>query len=131
VKPKLPERWREAKIREERLRVDVSAGCGLSLEFSDFGFAVEEVEDMPGQQLEAGEVIVAIEGRILAGMTGPQMQASFHKRRLNGARMHVANLIQVQELSLRDPAIVEQWDNIKKANYYFHKKSGKTAWTWQ
>eukprot|EP00931_Biecheleriopsis_adriatica_P092171 TRINITY_DN65999_c0_g1_i1.p1 TRINITY_DN65999_c0_g1~~TRINITY_DN65999_c0_g1_i1.p1 ORF type:complete len:315 (+),score=92.78 TRINITY_DN65999_c0_g1_i1:97-1041(+) len=129
VIPKLPETWRRANFREERLRVDDKAGCGLSMEHSDFGFAVQEVEEKPGQKLQDGEVIVAIEGRILAGLTAPQMQASFVKRRVNGARLHVANLAQVQELSQRDPAIVEMWDNVKQHMYFFHKKTGKSAWT--
>lgn len=131
VIPQLPETWRTANFREEQLCVDEAKGCGLDLEHSEFGFAVAEVEAEPGQELQAGEVIVAIEGRILAGLSAPQMQASFVKRRVKGARLHIANLADVQELSKRDPAIVEQWDNVKQHAYYFHKKTGKSGWTWQ
>jgi len=129
VVPKLPENWRNAAFREVRLCVDEKLGCGLSMEPCEFGFSVDEVEEKPGQEVEVGEVIVAIEGRILAGLSGPQMQASFHKRRLQGSRLHVANLAQVQALSTRDPAIVEMWDNAKRHHYYFHKKTGRSAWT--
>eukprot|EP00933_Yihiella_yeosuensis_P073913 TRINITY_DN82709_c0_g1_i1.p1 TRINITY_DN82709_c0_g1~~TRINITY_DN82709_c0_g1_i1.p1 ORF type:complete len:340 (+),score=96.09 TRINITY_DN82709_c0_g1_i1:97-1116(+) len=129
VRPKLPETWRKAHFREERLCVHEKHGCGLSMEPCEFGFAIDEVEATPGQKLHQGEVIVAIEGRILAGLSGPQMQASFHKRRINGARMHVAKLTQVKELSKRDPAIEEMWDAQKQHVYYFHKKTGQTAWT--
>eukprot|EP00930_Biecheleria_cincta_P065018 TRINITY_DN50710_c0_g1_i1.p1 TRINITY_DN50710_c0_g1~~TRINITY_DN50710_c0_g1_i1.p1 ORF type:complete len:329 (-),score=73.01 TRINITY_DN50710_c0_g1_i1:167-1132(-) len=131
VIPQLPETWRTATFREEQLCVDEAKGCGLDLEHSEFGFAVTEVEAEPGQELQAGEVIVAIEGRILAGLSAPQMQASFVKRQVKGARLHVANLAHVEELSKRDPAIVEMWDNVKQHAYFFHKKTGKSAWTWQ
>jgi len=129
VRPKLPERWREAQLREERLRVDPAAGAGLSLEHSEFGFAVEAVDPTPGQSVSPGEVIVAMEGRLLAGLSAPQMQASFQKRRVEGARLQVASLAEVQELARRDPAIVECWDAQHQCVYYFHKRTAKTAWT--
>lgn len=129
VRPKLPENWRQVKLREERLRVDPQAGAGLSLEYSEFGFAVEQVEPHPGQRVQPGEVIVAIEGRILAGLSAPQMQASFVKRRADGAVLHVASLAEAKDLSKRDPNIVECWDPVKQHNFYFHKKTGRSAWT--
>lgn len=129
VRPQLPERWREAALREERLRVDPRKGAGLSLEYSKYGFAVEAVEPEPGQQVCAGEVIVAMEGRLLVGLSAPQMQASFQKRRVDGARLQVANLAQVKDLDTRDPAIVECWDARHQHVYYFHKRTAKTAWT--
>mmetsp|Transcript_14129 Transcript_14129/g.26451 ORF Transcript_14129/g.26451 Transcript_14129/m.26451 type:complete len:309 (-) Transcript_14129:69-995(-) len=129
VIPKLPETWRETPHREEQLRVSEKQGCGLGLSHSEFGFVVDKVEDEPGQQLQPGEAIVAVEGRILAGLSAPQMQASFQKRRVDGARLYVVNLAQAQELSRRDPNIIEMWDPVKKHNYFFHKKTGKSAWT--
>lgn len=129
VRPKLPERWRECQLREEQLRVDPAEGAGLSLEHSEFGFAVEAVDPEPGQDVAPGEVIVAMEGRLLAGLSAPQMQASFQKRRVDGARLQVASLAEVKELANRDPAIIECWDAQHQCVYYFHKRTAKTAWT--
>lgn len=128
VREKLPEKWRNATLREERLRVDAAVGAGISLEHSEFGFVVEGVDPEPGQQLQPGEVIVAMEGRLLVGLSAPQMQASFAKRRVDGARLHIANLAEVTKLSKRDPSIVECWDAQHQHTYYFHKKTGKTSW---
>merc|ERR1712232_713820 len=99
VRPKLPETWRNCALREEMLNPKL--GAGVSLEHSEFGFAVESLEEAPGQQLQPNDVIVAIEGRILAGLSEPQMQASFIKRRANGARLTVASLFDVKEMSTR------------------------------
>lgn len=129
VVTKLPESWRDAPFREAILRVHPEKGCGLGMAHSEFGLAVENIEEVPGQELHCGEVIVAIEGRILAALSAPQMQASFQKRRLDGARLFVANLAQVKDLSKRDPNIIQMWDPLKKHNYFFHKKTGRSAWT--
>lgn len=29
----------------------------------------------------------------------------------------------------KDPNIVEMWDHVKQHSYYFHKKTGRSAWT--
>eukprot|EP00446_Apocalathium_sp_SHHI-4_P062567 CAMPEP_0177418586 /NCGR_PEP_ID=MMETSP0368-20130122/69259_1 /TAXON_ID=447022 ORGANISM="Scrippsiella hangoei-like, Strain SHHI-4" /NCGR_SAMPLE_ID=MMETSP0368 /ASSEMBLY_ACC=CAM_ASM_000363 /LENGTH=281 /DNA_ID=CAMNT_0018888237 /DNA_START=68 /DNA_END=913 /DNA_ORIENTATION=+ len=126
----LPETWRNCtSLREERLRVDKKAGAGLALERSDFGFAVTGVDAEPGQQVQQGEVIVAVEGRMLHGLSAPQMQASFLKRRVDGARLQVAALAEVEYLSKLDPAVVECWDAQHQRHYYFHKKTGQSGWT--
>jgi len=129
LRPLLPERWREVPLREERLQVDARAGCGLSMEHSEFGFVIEGVEEKPGQALEAGEVIVAIEGRLLAGLSAPQMQASFAKRRVADARIQVASLAEVKDMAARDPAVLECWDPGHQRVYYFDKKTGRSGWT--
>eukprot|EP00439_Symbiodinium_sp_Y106_P051898 s5187_g6.t3 len=150
VVSKLPETWRETPHREARgmgkggacrlaeklvlkgataRGVSEQQSCGLSMSHSDFGFVVDKVEDEPGQKLQKGEAIVAIEGRLLAGLSAPQMQASFQKRRVDGARLYVVDLAKAEELSRRDPNIIEMWDPVKQHNYYFHKKTGKSAWT--
>mmetsp|Transcript_146 Transcript_146/g.472 ORF Transcript_146/g.472 Transcript_146/m.472 type:complete len:323 (-) Transcript_146:106-1074(-) len=126
----LPETWRNCtSLREERLRVDKKAGAGLALERSDFGFAVTGVDAEPGQQVQQGEVIVAVEGRMLHGLSAPQMQASFLKRRVDGARLQVAALAEVEYLSKLDPSVVEYWDAQHQRHYYFHKKTGQSGWT--
>lgn len=126
----LPEKWRNCtSLREERLRVTATHGAGLSLEKCDFGFSVAGVEAQPGQQLAKGDVIVGIESRVLAGLSAPQMQASFQKRRIDGALMRVAALHELEYLDKLDPAIVECWAAQHQRCYYFHKKTGRTAWT--
>jgi len=130
LRPQLPETWSNCKsLRQERLKVDATAGAGLSLERSDFGFAVVGVKDAPGQDVAKGDVIVAVEGRILAGLSAPQMQASFQKRRVNGSRMQVASLEEVDYLSKQDPSIIECWDAANQRVYYFNKKTAKSGWT--
>lgn len=129
VREQLPERWREVNLREEQLVVHTEFGAGLSLEPSDFGFAVAKVGEKPGQPVAQGDVIVAVEGRLFVGISGDQMQASFLKRRVHGARLTVANLEEVKALASRDPAIIEGWDARHGRAYYFHKKTGKSGWT--
>lgn len=129
LKPKLPERWREVPLREVRLNVHPDKGAGLSLAHSDFGFAVEKISDNPGQILQNGDVIVAVEGRLLAGLSAPQMQASFQKRCAQNSRLAVAVLSEAKRLSERDPSIVDCWDAQYQRTYFFHKKTGKSAWT--
>lgn len=131
VRQGLPEAWRDSFLREERLVVDPSTGAGLTLERCDFGFLVEAVAAAPGQSIVAGEVVVAVEGRLLAGLSGPQMQASFLKRRADGARLTVASLAEVQRNSLRDPAIVENWDANFQRHWFFDKRTGKSSWVYE
>eukprot|EP00913_Durusdinium_trenchii_P011094 g10416.t1 len=117
----LPETWREAPFREARVQSDAcrgvhaEKGCGVGMAHSAFGLVVETVDEVPGQDLQPGEVIVSIEGRVLASLSAPQMQASFQKRRLDGAKLLVGNHTQVKELSQRDPNIIQMWDPLKKA----------------
>lgn len=131
VRAELPESWRNTSLREERLVVDPSAGAGLTLERCDFGFLVEAVATAPGQAVVAGEAIVAVEGRLLAGLSGPQMQASFLKRRAHGARLTVANSEEAKRNSLRDPAIVENWDANYQRHWFFDKRTGKSSWVYE
>jgi len=130
LRPRLPERWRNCtSLRQERLRVHATSGAGLSLQHSQFGFAITSVDEDPGQGVGAGEVVVAVEGRLLAGLSAPQMQASFQKRRVDGARLQVASLAEVERLNSLDPSIVECWDAQHQRVYYFNKKTGKSGWT--
>eukprot|EP00928_Gymnodinium_smaydae_P089054 TRINITY_DN73057_c0_g1_i1.p1 TRINITY_DN73057_c0_g1~~TRINITY_DN73057_c0_g1_i1.p1 ORF type:complete len:347 (-),score=76.22 TRINITY_DN73057_c0_g1_i1:51-1091(-) len=128
VRPQLPESWRSCKLREELLKVDPACGAGLALTHSDYGFAVEKVAEQPGQNLEVGDVVVAVEGRLFVGISGPQMQASFQKRRVDGARLTVASLEEVRYLATRDPNVTECWDATNQTYYYFNKKTGKSSW---
>lgn len=128
LRPKLPEKWRDVNLREERLRVAADVGAGISLEHSAYGFVVDEVDEEPGQNLQSGEVIVAMEGRLLVGLSEPQMQASFQKRRVDGTRLQIASLAEVRKLAERRPEIVECWDAQNNHAYYFNKKTGKSSW---
>ncbi|CAE7332652.1 unnamed protein product, partial [Symbiodinium necroappetens] len=58
--------------REVRLRVAESpprSGAGIDLTPSDRGFQVDHVEEFPGQDFSAGEVILAINGHKLSGLS--------------------------------------------------------------
>lgn len=129
VREQLPQVWRETALREERLKVDPDAGAGVALEPCEFGFMVTGVDPNPGQDLAAGDVIVAVEGRMFVGISGDQMKASFLKRRADGARLAVARLEEIKERSLSDPSIIEGWDARNGCKYFFSKKSGLSAWS--
>lgn len=129
VREQLPEAWRSAPMREERLRVDPTSGSGVALAPCDFGFMVEKVEDEPGQSVEAGDVIVAVEGRMFVGISGDQMKASFLKRRVDGARLAVVKLEEVKALAEHDPSIIEGWDGRNGVKYFFSKRTGLSAWS--
>merc|ERR1739848_280196 len=105
VREQLPAAWRETGMREERLKVDPEHGAGVALEPCEYGFLVEKVELEPGQNLMAGDVIVAVEGRMFVGISGDQMKAPFLKRRADGARLAVVQLHEVKALALKDPSI--------------------------
>lgn len=129
VKEQLPERWRECSMREEKLKVDPTAGAGVALEPCEFGFLVERVNEEPGQNLTKGDVVVAVEGRMFVGISGDQMKASFLKRRVDGARLAVVRLEEVTQLNALDAAVIEGWDARNGCKYYFSKKSGLSAWS--
>jgi len=129
VKAQLPESWRDCPLREERLKVDPEEGAGVALEPCDYGFLVERVEDRPGQNLTAGDVIVAVEGRMFAGISGEQMKASFLKRRADGARLAVVRLEDAKERASKDAAVIEGWDARNGCKYYFSKRTGLSAWS--
>merc|ERR1740121_1862386 len=130
VLPQLPESWRNCpSLRQERLRVEPGGSAGISLERTDFGFAVLKVAETPGQAVAKGDVIVAVEGRLFVGLSAEQMQASFLKRKVNGARLQIASLEEVERLSKLDPSIIECWDAQNKRVYYFNKKTAKSGWT--
>lgn len=129
VREQLPEKLRQVNLREERLTVDAEAGAGVALEPSEFGFLVTKVSDNPGQNVAEGDVIVAVEGRMFVGISGDQMKASFLKRRVDGARLTVANLEECKAADMKDPSIIEGWDARNGCKYYFSKKSGLSAWS--
>jgi len=129
VRKELPAAWRETRLREERLKVCPEEGAGVALEPCEYGFLVESVEELPGQNLSEGDVIVAVEGRLFAGISGEQMKASFLKRRTDGARLTVARFSEAKELASKDPSIIEGWDARNGCAYFFSKRSGKSAWS--
>jgi len=129
IREQLPALWREAPMREERLKVDVKTGAGVALEPSEFGFLVTKVADEPGQNLTQGDVVVAVEGRLFVGISGDQMKASFLKRRVDGARLAVVRLEEVKELAAQDASIIEGWDARNGCKYFFSKRSGLSAWS--
>jgi len=129
LRPKLPERWRNCStLRQERLVVDPASGAGMTLEHCEFGFKITGVDASPGQRVAPDDVIVAVEGRLFVGLSAPQMQASFIKRRVHGARLQVASLQEIAYLNTLDPSIIEGWDPTHQCTYYFSKKTGKSAW---
>lgn len=129
LRPKLPEGWRHCpSLRQVKLQVHKNLGAGLSLDTVDFGFAVSAVDPEPGQDLHCGDVIVAIEGRPLCGLSAPQMQASFLKRKADGARLQVASKSELEHLITLDPSVIEGWDAQHQRSYFFSKKTGKSAW---
>lgn len=131
IRTELPERWRNTPMREERLKVDPICGAGVALEPSDYGFLVTKINAEPGQNLTDGDVIVAIEGRQMHGISGDQMKASFLKRRADGARLAVVRLEDAKAHAdqFLGASIIEGWDAKNGCKYYFSKTSGLSAWS--
>ncbi|CAE7625685.1 unnamed protein product, partial [Symbiodinium pilosum] len=65
-----------AMERQVRLRV-AESGAGIDLTPSDRGFHIDHVEDFPGQEFSAGEVILAINGCPLSGLTEEEVEDTF------------------------------------------------------
>jgi len=71
------------------LRVDPDAGAGLDLDATDLGYVVDGVDDRPGQapELRVGAVIVAIEGKVLLGLSSQGLEAAFESEFRDGAAL--------------------------------------------
>ncbi|CAE7897286.1 unnamed protein product [Symbiodinium sp. KB8] len=65
-----------SREREVRLRV-AESGAGIDLTPSDRGFQVDHVEEFPGQDFSAGEVILAINGHKLSGLSEDEVEETF------------------------------------------------------
>lgn len=72
-------------LRQVRLRVHPESGAGLELTAVAAGFRVDHIEPYPGQDLQVGDVIAAIEGRSLAGLDQESMEDAFGERFSDGA----------------------------------------------
>eukprot|EP00930_Biecheleria_cincta_P099445 TRINITY_DN91073_c0_g1_i1.p1 TRINITY_DN91073_c0_g1~~TRINITY_DN91073_c0_g1_i1.p1 ORF type:complete len:627 (+),score=116.03 TRINITY_DN91073_c0_g1_i1:52-1881(+) len=80
-------RWRV------RLRVDSETGAGIELSACDQGYLVEGVEDFPGQDFVAGDVIAEINGHSLAGMGEDEISVAFGEHFAHGATLRIVRLI--------------------------------------
>ena len=77
--------------RQVDLRVDKERGAGLELETDPHGFLVESVDPEPGQDVQAGDVILEIDGVPLWGNLDEDTLAdAFGSRFGNGARLRIA-----------------------------------------
>merc|ERR1712151_1081606 len=63
--------------RRVRLRVDAEYGAGIDMTPGDDGYHVDHVEDYPGQDFVAGEVIVEINGQSLSGLSKEALEETF------------------------------------------------------
>lgn len=86
------------------LRVDAELGAGLHTEVTDWGYQVEAVEELPGQDsaLQPGDVIIGIDGIQLLFLNESQLQETFgsHIR-------HGVEVILVTAAELRDAKEME------------------------
>eukprot|EP00927_Polykrikos_kofoidii_P028314 TRINITY_DN24749_c0_g1_i1.p1 TRINITY_DN24749_c0_g1~~TRINITY_DN24749_c0_g1_i1.p1 ORF type:complete len:1523 (-),score=345.44 TRINITY_DN24749_c0_g1_i1:21-4589(-) len=73
--------------RRVRLRVDADSGAGIELTVTALGYGVDHVEDFPGQDFAAGEVIVQIGDRELAGLSEDAMEDAFAEGFAHGAEL--------------------------------------------
>jgi len=79
-----------SREREVRLRV-AESGAGIDLTPSDRGFQVDHVEDFPGQDFAAGEVILAINGQKLSGLSEDEVEETFGAHFGDGAVLMIGS----------------------------------------
>ncbi|CAE7730263.1 unnamed protein product [Symbiodinium sp. CCMP2456] len=79
-----------SREREVRLRV-AESGAGIDLTPSDRGFQVDHVEDFPGQDFSAGEIIVAINGHKLSGLSEDEVEETFGAHFGDGAVLMIGS----------------------------------------
>jgi len=73
--------------RRSRLRVSDDRGAGIELNWVEDGYQVDAIEEYPGQEFSAGEVITEINGVSLMGLTEEQMEDTFSEHFVNGASL--------------------------------------------
>ena len=89
--------------RKISLRVCPEQGAGLNLEACDQGFFVDGVEDHPGQDgLGSGDIILAIGGISLVGLTEDQVHELFGYAFSHGVALLVGRRSDVGGLSVAD-----------------------------
>lgn len=79
-----------SREREVRLRV-AESGAGIDLTPSDRGFQVDHVEEFPGQDFSAGEVILAINGHKLSGLSEDEVEETFGAHFGDGAVLMIGS----------------------------------------
>eukprot|EP00933_Yihiella_yeosuensis_P015843 TRINITY_DN13686_c0_g2_i1.p1 TRINITY_DN13686_c0_g2~~TRINITY_DN13686_c0_g2_i1.p1 ORF type:complete len:946 (-),score=306.26 TRINITY_DN13686_c0_g2_i1:38-2740(-) len=83
----------EPERRQVRLRVHAEAGAAVDLAPCPDGFLIEHVEDFPGQDFTAGEVIAEINGCALAGLGDEEMEDAFGANFKDGANLVIVKLV--------------------------------------
>lgn len=95
-----------APCRFEDLKVDAT-GAGLELTPDPYGFLIETVFETPGQKLNAGEVILEIDGVQLWGdLDEDRLSDAFGSRFADGARIRVAPADAVRGRPLWQPLTI-------------------------
>eukprot|EP00913_Durusdinium_trenchii_P004693 g4358.t1 len=93
--------------RFEELKVDPELGAGLDLAADPYGYLVEGVDEKPGQRLNAGEVILEIDGVQLWGdLDEEQLNEAFGSRFADAARVRVAPADAVRSRPLWQPITI-------------------------
>jgi len=79
-----------------RLQVDPAGGAGLELRWVKMGYCVDSIEPQPGQpDLNAGDAIVAIGGKLLAGLSEDEVEQVFGESFGDGVGLVVGPLAQL------------------------------------
>eukprot|EP00931_Biecheleriopsis_adriatica_P067601 TRINITY_DN41713_c0_g1_i1.p1 TRINITY_DN41713_c0_g1~~TRINITY_DN41713_c0_g1_i1.p1 ORF type:complete len:213 (+),score=51.77 TRINITY_DN41713_c0_g1_i1:39-677(+) len=75
-------------LRQCRLRVDGKLGAGLDLQFMEFGYQIDAVDEKPGQdKMQAGDVVVSLGGTPLVGLGEEEAEKIVERELQDGARV--------------------------------------------
>jgi len=102
LRAKLPEAWRDVELREEYLRMDPVNGTGLALEHCEFVLWVTGVVPRMGRRVRPGDVVVAVNGQPLVGLSAPQMRFLAGAQVADGLHLAVASLSDVHSFAARE-----------------------------
>lgn len=88
-------------LRHGTLRVQAGIGAGVELCVCEAGYLVESVSDIPGQpNLSVGDVIIAIEGRLLFGMEEHEVELRFGEVFADGASVILGIFDEMKQMPL-------------------------------
>lgn len=75
--------------RRAYLRVDPESGAGIEITHAHEGYLVDEVDEHPGQDFVAGDLLVEIDGVCLAGLSEEELEEAFAGCFADGAQLVV------------------------------------------
>merc|ERR1740116_395293 len=100
--PEMDQAWLgvRGRLRYGRLNVATATGAGLELSLCNFGYHVNMVDAEPGQpDLCAGDVVVAVAGVLLAGLSADEVRQHFADAFCDGVPLIIGRFSELMLLS--------------------------------